>query len=210
MTALGTSLPAAASGMRVARPGPSAPTLAQRVFDPLSRLVDAGAARVRTRWPAQPLARSIDEAARTRTIVRDAPAALPGGRLPAGIHDIDLATFLLRFGTDPHRDQLLRPFAEDALRLQRAGVRELFVGGSVLDVRRRPGDVDALVRAVDADKLGTVARARAWVRGTHWHVAERHHATTDPIWDGQRPTWLEFFGRDRSGEEQAVARVLLG
>jgi hypothetical protein len=152
----------------------------------------------------------VEEAARTRSTRVELPVASVSGRMPSGIHDADLATFLVRFGTDDHRARLLAPFAEEALRMQRAGVRELYVGGSVLDAARAPGDLDALVHVTDLDALGVRGRIRSWARGTHWHVAERRHATTDPIWDAQRPTWLEFFGRDRAGGEQAIVRVLLG
>lgn len=183
--------------------------LKQLLYAPASDLIDGAARTLRRRWPGPAFAEVLDEAVRMRPVVRELPQALPDGRLPAGIHDVDLGSFLLRYATDDARVDLLRPFAQDVLRLQREGVREVFVGGSTLRAGRTPGDVDALAHVADSDRLGIVPRLRAWATGVHWHAADRRHVTLDPLWQGQRPTWLEFFQMDRAGQSQGVARIVL-
>lgn len=183
--------------------------LQRLVYPPVSSLVDGAAAHVRIRRPGQSFADLLDEAIRTRPRPRVLPEPLRDGRLPAGIHDVDLGSFLLRHATDEHRTSLLRPFAQEVLRLQREGVREVYVGGSMLHLGRTPGDVDALARLSDSHRLGIVPRLRAWAAGIHWHTLERRHVSLDPIWGGRRPTWLEFFQTGRDGQPQGVARIML-
>lgn len=181
----------------------------QALVRPLGRVLDHVTGAVRSHDPGRPLADLVEEASRTRPFVRELPAVTASGNLPQGIHDVDLGSFLARHAGTPYRAELLRPFAERVLHLQKEGAREVIVAGSAVSTKPRPGDVDVLVRRADRRLLRPLDRAADWAHGVRWHVAEQPHATLDPLWDGRRPTWLDYFQRDRAMGERGVARIVL-
>lgn len=170
----------------------------------------ADRARAARRTPAWDV--MVDDAVRARTQVRALPQFGADGKLPAAIHDADLGSFLLHVGTNPHRRDLYGPFAQRLLQLRDRGVREVYVAGSGISAKAKPGDVDALYHVSDSARLPVRERLSDWAVGTHWHGAERRHFAPQTEWGLQRPTWLEFFSHQtfQGGMDKApVIRVLL-
>lgn len=169
---------------------------------------------IRSSQQSRTYAELTNEAISKRTNVKALPAFNANGQLPAGVHDADLGSFLLHVGTNPHRTDLYRPFAERALKLQARGVQSVYVGGSGVSAKPKPGDVDALYVTSDANRFPLHERASDWLQGTHWHAANRRHSAPQTAWGNVRPTWLEYFSNfaePRGGEirPQAVVRVVL-
>lgn len=180
------------------------------LLKPLSKVIDAGSVRVRRMDAQRPLEQIVADAVATRPRVAELPALTADGQLPAGIHDVDLGSFLTRLATNPYRTDLLRPFAERVLELQREGARQVIVGGSILSNKERPGDVDVLTRQADDARLSSLESAADWAHGIHWHEAEARHRTLDPHWQGKpTPSWFDYFRFGRNGDPRGVAVIHL-
>ena len=65
------------------------------------------------------------------------------GNLPAGIHEASWEEFSERFGTTPHRRQLLAGLRTAAELLGSFGSRHLWVDGSFVTAKENPADYDA-------------------------------------------------------------------
>jgi hypothetical protein len=165
------------------------------------------AARDTPAWGAM-----VEQAASHGTGVRRLPGFTEAGRLPAGVHDADLATFLLHVGGNDYRRELYAPFAQRLLQLRERGVEAVYVGGSGISAKPNPGDVDALFSLADRSKLPVRERLADWAAGTHWHGAERRHSSPQTAWGSYRPTWLEYFSNRATSEliePMPVVRVVL-
>jgi hypothetical protein len=77
------------------------------------------------------------------------------GVLPAGIHDATWDELTTRFGTSPHRRQLLVGLKRALDSLRSAGCRRAYVNGSFVTAKDEPGDFDGYWDAsgVDPDRL---------------------------------------------------------
>jgi hypothetical protein len=77
------------------------------------------------------------------------------GVLPAGIHDATWDELTTRFGTSPHRRQLLVGLKRALDSLRSAGCRRAYVNGSFVTAKDEPGDFDGCWDAsgVDLDRL---------------------------------------------------------
>lgn len=173
-----------------------------------SGVIDALAARAREVRGAPPWDRLVEEATATRSFVREVPKVGPDGFLPAGVHDADLGSFLLHVGTNDHRRALYSPVGRRMLQLRERGVDEVFVAGSGIHGKPRPGDVDALFHVTDAGRLPIRERLADWVVGTRWHGAERRHAAVHTDWGLSRPTWLEFMSHRRAHDVRVPSAVI--
>lgn len=63
--------------------------------------------------------------------------------LPAGIHDATLAEVEARFASNPKRRAQFKGFVAALIELRVAGCRRVFLDGSFVTVKPRPGDFDA-------------------------------------------------------------------
>jgi uncharacterized protein DUF6932 len=86
------------------------------------------------------------------------PAFQTDGALPTGVHWADWAEFQARFGTNPHRRQLLMGLREALERLAAAGCLSVYINGSFVTVKEFPGDFDACwdITGVDPARLDPV------------------------------------------------------
>jgi len=80
------------------------------------------------------------------------------GTLPPGVHSAEWIEFAARFGTNPHRRQLLAGLKEGLELLAAAGSRLGYVDGSYVTAKDFPADFDACwdVRGVNPSSLDPV------------------------------------------------------
>jgi hypothetical protein len=75
------------------------------------------------------------------------------GNLPAGIHEASWNEFAARYGTTPHRRNLLDGLERALRALHRAGCRRAYIDGSFVTAKQQPGDFDACWEASNVDPL---------------------------------------------------------
>lgn len=172
-------------------------------------LGELGATLVRYVSPApEVVARSGDHAA--------LPAFTAAGTLPAGVHDASLGEFFTRFGTTPRRRQMIDHMV-DALRLR--GLDEAYVAGSFVTAKRRPGDIDMVVRQGSNDFFGGgITTLRETMRGLQVFAAEPHSAAWRQTNPSMLPSaervqhhdhMLDFFATGRNGAERGLVLLHL-
>ena len=71
----------------------------------------------------------------------------PSGYLPPGRHLATWNEIVDRFSTNPHRTALSRMLFEALRMLSKAGCRQVWINGSYVTDKERPGDVDVLYDA---------------------------------------------------------------
>jgi hypothetical protein len=64
------------------------------------------------------------------------------GFLPPGEYEVNWAQFTERFGTNPYRLAMLEKMKQPLADLKAAGVKEIFIGGSFVSAKAKPGDFD--------------------------------------------------------------------
>jgi hypothetical protein len=68
----------------------------------------------------------------------------PSGNLPPGIHGATWDEVIRKLGTGIHRKRLLRQVRPALLAFKEAGCRTVYLAGSFVTSKRRPGDIDIL------------------------------------------------------------------
>lgn len=71
------------------------------------------------------------------------PGFEPNGNLPSGVHPATWALFMERFGGTDHRRRLLTGLRRALDSLKAAGCARVYVDGSFVTNKERPGDFDA-------------------------------------------------------------------
>jgi hypothetical protein len=86
------------------------------------------------------------------------PSFNDSGRLPPGIHEADWSELRERFGNSPRRAQMLEGFLEAVSLLRSAGCRSVYLDGSFVTAKEKPGDFDACwdPRGVALDEIDPV------------------------------------------------------
>jgi hypothetical protein len=86
------------------------------------------------------------------------PSFNDSGRLPPGIHEANWSELRARFGDSPRRAQMLEGFHEALSLLRSAGCRSVYLDGSFVTAKEKPGDFDACwdPRGVALDELDPV------------------------------------------------------
>lgn len=157
-----------------------------------------------------------DAAERARVVLASATEGLPQldhrGAVPSGIHRVDLAEVVERFGTENDARKALTQQLARHLRDLRPAVAGVVIGGSWLSAKPVPGDVD----------VDWIARRGAL---TDWHLNRVHawrprqagidgiDALSENLWarhhvGGQAgESVLEFLMRGRDGAGRGVALV---
>lgn len=137
------------------------------------------------------------------------PSCGPGGNLPPGVFEASWPEVVERFGSTPWRLELLGGLL-GALRLLRdAGCRRVYLDGSFVTEKQRPGDFDACweVRGVRIDRLDPVlldfndGRAAQKAR----FGGELFPAEWDADEDGT--VFLDYFQRDRRGGPKGILAI---
>jgi hypothetical protein len=80
------------------------------------------------------------------------------GALPPGVHSAEWTEFAARYGTNPHRRQLLTGLKEGLEMLAAAGCTWVYIDGSYVTAKDFPADFDACwdLRGVDPSALDPV------------------------------------------------------
>ena len=81
------------------------------------------------------------------------PSFDESGDLPAGVHEASWSEFAARYGTTPHRRNLLDGLGRALHALRRAGCRRAYIDGSFVTAKEHPGDFDGCWEASNVDPL---------------------------------------------------------
>lgn len=135
---------------------------------------------------------------------------MPNGNLPPGIHWATWQEFVERFGSTPHRKQLLQGLWIVLESLRAAGCKTVYVNGSFVTTKEVPGDFDACwdPDGVDIDRLYETepvlfsfenkrAAQKARFKGELFPATERAALFLDG-------TFLDFFQMDREGNQKGI------
>src|SRR5689334_2081090 len=137
------------------------------------------------------------------------PDFQPDGALPAGVHWANWSEIQTRFGTNPHRRQLLVGLRAALTLLVAAGCSAVYVNGSFVTAKEFPGDFDACwdVTGVDPTRLDPV-----FLDFTNSRAAQKQRFLGE-FFPAQLPeglsgrTFLEFFQvhKDSGGAKGIIA-----
>jgi len=123
----------------------------------------------------------------------------PDGNLPPGIHAVDWAEIVQRYGHTPYRLQLLQGVRAAALALKAAGCQTLYLDGSFVTAKRIPRDYDACwdTTGVDLNLLDPVLKTFAAGRALQKakYLGELFPAGARAEKAGR--TFMRFFQRDK-------------
>ncbi len=135
------------------------------------------------------------------------PAFDGSGNLPPGVHEADWDEIVQRFGWTSWRRELLAGLKAALEPLREAGCRRVFVNGSFVTDKDKPGDIDVAwdPKGVDLDRLlelepvfGDFADRRAAQKAKFGCDFFPSSFTADLVGN----TFLEFFQIDRETEAQ--------
>jgi len=137
----------------------------------------------------------------------------PGGCLPPGVHEGTLAEVRTRYGYNPKRRAILEGLSEVLERLAGKGVQTVWIDGSFVTSKLRPGDVDVVfvppVGEGPSD-WGLLSLSRRHDLKKFFNVDLWPFPSPQP--DKKRPgrtkTILEYFEEDLDGNKKGV--ILLG
>jgi hypothetical protein len=138
------------------------------------------------------------------------------GLLPKGIHETTWELFCARFGNSSRKRKELIKKIEVVLKiLKEVGCQELYIDGSFVSRRNRPGDFDAcwLRDGVDLSRLNQIAPILKHAPGVFKGVDCKQKYGGDIfqlsrlVPDPQNPngrdiTYLEFFQMDKESDQQ--------
>lgn len=131
------------------------------------------------------------------------------GNLPPGVHSATWEAIVDRYGYNPTRIKQLEGLKLAIDDLTRAGCRVLYLDGSFVTAKERPGDYDACWEAdgVNADDLHPALLDVGWRRktlkaryGGDIMIADQ---PSEPFGD----TFVKFFQTDRDGNRKGLIRI---
>lgn len=131
------------------------------------------------------------------------------GNLPPGVHWATWQDFANRFGTTPHRQQLLKRLKSALDSLSKAGCRTVYIDGSFVTEKENPNDFDGCwdVTGVDPYLLDPILlnfdNKRAAQKAKYWG---EFFLAQDSADDAGR-TFLEFFQTDRNGNLKGIVGI---
>ena len=131
--------------------------------------------------------------------------------LPPGIHDATMEEIERRFATSDVRRELFEGFRRGVEALRRAGCKVVFLDGSFVTDKERPGDFDACwdPSGMDHRKLDPVLLDFSHKRRRQKAVYGGEFFPSSAKADGIR-TFVEFFQTDRhTGKPKGIIRVQL-
>ena len=141
------------------------------------------------------------------------PDFKPDGNLPTGIHWATWSEFVAKFGATPWRRELLRGLRSALDSLKDAGCRTIYVDGSLVTNKLRPGDFDGCweEEGVDIDALDPVLltfdEGRAAQKAK---FGGELFPAFDPA-DSEGRIFLEFFQTDKeTGRRKGIIALDLG
>lgn len=145
---------------------------------------------------------------------------LPGfegdtGNLPPGIHDATWDEFITRYGSTFHRRTLLAGLRRALDHLEQAGCGRVYIDGSFVTAKWRPGDFDACweLRGVDFPLLQALAPSLLDFTNARAEQKARYGGELFPAeWPADRAgtTYLDLFQRDKqSGRPKGIVLLKL-
>ena len=140
------------------------------------------------------------------------PAFNSDGNLPPGVHWATWQEFAARFGTTPHRQQLLKGLKSALDSLSKAGCQTVYIDGSFVTKKENPNDFDACwdLTGVDPSLLDPILllfdnkRVAQKVK----YKGELFPASCRA--DRVGNTYLDFFQIDRDGNPKGIVAIDLG
>jgi hypothetical protein len=130
------------------------------------------------------------------------------GNRPPGIHRATWAEVVARFGTTPHRRDLLAGLREALAALARAGCVALWLDGSFVTAREEPGDYDGAWEVARADV--TLLDEAFPGEDSPTKTKARYGGMLYPISAIVEPSWsvlLEFFQFDKAGNRRGIVAI---
>jgi hypothetical protein len=140
------------------------------------------------------------------------PAFNSDGNLPPGVHWATWQEFAARFGTTPHRQQLLKGLKSALDSLSKAGCQTVYIDGSFVTKKENPNDFDGCwdLTGVDPSLLDPILllfdnkRVAQKVK----YKGELFPASCRA--DRVGNTYLDFFQIDRDGNPKGIVAIDLG
>jgi len=132
----------------------------------------------------------------------------PRGNLPPGIHWATWEEVVERFGSTPHRQELLAGLQEALSALARAGCLAVWLDGSFVTMKEEPNDYDGAweIAGVDVSQLDEAfrgedspAKTKAKYSGTLYPVS----AIVELDWS----VLLGFFQFDKAGDRRGIVAL---
>jgi hypothetical protein len=134
------------------------------------------------------------------------------GNLPPGVHWTTWDEFIQQFGTTPYRQRLIQGLKSAIDVLSKAGCQIIYIDGSFVTKKEKPGDFDACwdTTGVDIDFLYQLdpilftfdnKRAAQKIK----YLGELFPASNQADLAGN--TFLEFFQIDRNGDQKGIVAI---
>jgi hypothetical protein len=140
------------------------------------------------------------------------PAFNSDGNLPPGVHWATWQEFVARFGTTPHRQQLLKGLKSALDSLSKAGCQTVYIDGSFVTKKENPNDFDGCwdLTGVDPKLLDPILllfdNKRVAQKVKYKGELFPASGTADRVGN----TYLDFFQIDRDGNPKGIVAIDLG
>jgi hypothetical protein len=140
------------------------------------------------------------------------PAFNSDGNLPPGVHWAKWQEFASRFGTTPHRQQLLRGLKSALDSLSKAGCQVVYIDGSFVTEKENPNDFDGCwdIKGVDPELLDPILLNFDNKREKQKVKYQGELFPASEIADRVGKTYLDFFQIDRNGNPKGIVAINLG
>jgi hypothetical protein len=135
----------------------------------------------------------------------------PTGNLPPGEHVASWSEVVERFGGTEWRRHLLDGLKAAMLALQLAGCKRLWLDGSFVTAKERPGDFDGCwdIEGVDFDRLDEVLLSFEPGRAAQKTKFFGELFLADTQADAMGTVFRDFFQRDRDGNSKGIIVIEL-
>lgn len=130
-------------------------------------------------------------------------------QLPPGIHVATWDEVARRFGSNPRRREILQGLLRALQALKVAGCRRVFVDGSFVTSKERPGDFDGCWddAGVDYDLLDPVLLEFADHRAAQRAKFDGEMFVASWAADPMGTLFLDFFQHDRDGRPKGIVQI---
>jgi hypothetical protein len=134
------------------------------------------------------------------------------GKLPPGVHFCIWDEFVDRFGTTPHRLNLITGLKQAMLHLQQVGCQTIYIDGSFVTKKVVPGDFDACwdTTGVDLTQLEQIAPNLLKFEAKRAAQKAEYGGEFFPAgWpaDSVGTLFLDFFQMDRDGNAKGIVGI---
>ena len=150
-----------------------------------------------------------------RSTSTELPAFDSRGRLPKGIHKASWDEFTARFATTGRRRELLLGLIEAIELLRQADCPTIYIAGSFVTAKQKPGDIDVVWEGIDTDWRYLRRLEPLFFEMTPGSPRQKarfgcEFFPAQGIELGSGQTYYEFFQRDRHGRQRGMVRIEIG